>query len=70
MLSAENPGGLLTAVCDTLEQILPKGMIVYTEDKSGHRTEHTCKGKTPIDIPLVVLVNENSASAARSFPER
>ena len=63
----ENPGGLLTAVCDTLEQILPKGMIVYTEDKSGHRTEHTCKGKTPIDIPLVVLVNENSASAAEIF---
>lgn len=63
----ENPGGLLTAVCDTLEQILPEGMIVYTEDKSGHRTEHTCKGETPIEIPLVVLVNENSASAAEIF---
>lgn len=63
----ENPGGLLNAVCDTLEQILPKGMIVYTEDKSGHRTEHTCKGETPIEIPLVVLVNENSASAAEIF---
>lgn len=63
----ENPGGLLTAVCDTLEQILPEGMIVYTEDKSGHRMEHTCKGETPIEIPLVVLVNENSASAAEIF---
>lgn len=63
----ENPGGLLTAVCDTLEQILPKGMIVYTEDKSGHQMEHTCKGETPIEIPMVVLVNENSASAAEIF---
>ena len=41
----ENPGGLLTAVCDTLEQILPKGMIVYTEDKSGHRTGTPVKEK-------------------------
>lgn len=63
----ENPGGLLTSVCDTLEQILPEGMIVYTEDKAGNRKEHTCKGETPIQIPMVVLVNENSASAAEIF---
>lgn len=62
-----NPGGLLTAVCDTLEQILPEGMIVYTEDKNGNRVEHTCKGETPIEIPLVVLTNEESASAAEIF---
>ena len=30
-----NPGGLVTAVCDTLRQILPEGLIVYTEDKNG-----------------------------------
>lgn len=63
----ENPGGLLTSVCDTLEQILPEGMIVYTEDKAGNRKEHTCKGETPIQVPLVVLVNQNSASAAEIF---
>ena len=59
-----NPGGLLSAVCDTLRQILPEGLIVYTEDKQGDREEYTCDGETPLDIPLVVLVNENSASAA------
>lgn len=63
----ENPGGLLSVVCDILEQILPEGMIVYTEDKYGNREEHTCKGKTPIEIPLVVLVNEGSASASEIF---
>lgn len=62
-----NPGGLLDSVCDTLEQILPEGMIVYTEDKYGKKEEHTCAGKTPIQIPLIVLVNGNSASAAEIF---
>ncbi|NCC43691.1 MAG: S41 family peptidase [Clostridia bacterium] len=62
-----NPGGLLTSVCDTLEQILPEGMIVYTEDKSGYREEHICDGKSPIEVPLVVLVNGESASAAEIF---
>ena len=33
----DNPGGLLTAVCGVLRQILPKGLIVYTEDKNGRR---------------------------------
>lgn len=31
-----NPGGLVTAVCDTLRQILPEGLIVYTEDTNGN----------------------------------
>ena len=62
-----NPGGLLDSVCDTLEQILPEGMIVYTEDKYGKREEHTCDGKTPIQIPMIVLVNRESASAAEIF---
>ncbi|HIS25804.1 MAG TPA: S41 family peptidase [Candidatus Pullilachnospira intestinigallinarum] len=62
-----NPGGLLDAVCETLEQILPEGLIVYTEDKNGNRVEHTGEGNTPIQIPMAVLVNENSASAAEIF---
>lgn len=63
----DNPGGLVDAVCDTLSQILPKGVIVYTEDKDGNRKERDCEGKTPIEIPLVVLVNGNSASASEIF---
>lgn len=63
----DNPGGLLTSVCDTLEQILPEGLIVYTETRQGEREEKVCDGKTPIEIPLVVLINENSASASEIF---
>ena len=63
----DNPGGLLTAVCGVLRQILPKGLIVYTEDKNGKREEETCDGKNELDMPLAVLVNGNSASASEIF---
>lgn len=59
-----NPGGLLTSVVEIARMILPKGLIVYTEDKYGQRDEFTCDGKNEIDIPLVVLTNGNSASAS------
>ena len=60
----DNPGGLLNTVCDILRQILPEGLIVYTEDKNGKREED---GKNELDIPLAVLVNGNSASASEIF---
>ena len=63
----DNPGGLLTSVCDILRKILPEGLIVYTEDKDGNREEETCDGKNELQIPLAVLVNESSASASEIF---
>ncbi len=62
-----NPGGLLTSVCDILREILPEGLIVYAEDKNGNRQEETCEGASPIDIPMAVLVNSQSASASEIF---
>jgi len=59
-----NPGGNLTTVCDIARMLLPEGLIVYTEDKYGQRSEYTCDGANALDIPLVVLVNEYSASAS------
>lgn len=59
-----NPGGDLAAVVDISRRLLPEGLIVYTEDKAGKRTEYTCDGEHEIDIPMVVLVNEYSASAS------
>lgn len=63
----DNPGGLLSSVCDVLGWILPEGLIVYTEDKYGNKVEETCDGKHPLDMPLAVLVNEGSASASEIF---
>lgn len=59
-----NPGGSLPVVVDIARSILPKGLIVYTEDKYGERDEYNCDGKNELDIPLVVLINGNSASAS------
>lgn len=59
-----NPGGSLSVVVDIARQILPKGLIVYTEDKYGQRDEYNCDGRNELDLPLVVLVNGNSASAS------
>ncbi len=59
-----NPGGNLSTVCDISRMLLPKGMIVYTEDKYGKREEYTCNGENEIKVPLVVLTNGYSASAS------
>lgn len=58
-----NPGGLVTSVVDILDQILPEGTVVYTEDKYGKKETYTSDASC-IDYPLAVLVNENSASAS------
>ncbi len=62
-----NPGGLVSSVTDILQNIIPKGMIVYTEDKYNNRNEYQSTGEKQLDMPLVVLVNENSASASEIF---
>ncbi len=59
-----NPGGSLNAVVEMARMILPEGMIVYTEDKNGERQEFTCDGNKELEVPLVVLIDMNSASAS------
>ena len=60
----DNPGGNLSDVIAISREILPKGLIVYTEDKYGERKEYECDGTKEIDVPMVVLVNGYSASAS------
>ena len=59
-----NPGGTLYSVVEISRMLLPEGLIVYMEDKKGERDEYACDGKRQLEVPLVVLINENSASAA------
>lgn len=63
-----NGGGLLTAVSDMLDYMLPKGsVLVTTKNKSGKK--HTIKAKTKhkFELPLAILVNGESASASELF---
>lgn len=63
----DNPGGLLTSVCDVLDSMLPEELLVYTEDKNGKKSEYNATGTDQFDKPMVILVNGNSASAAEIF---
>ncbi|HKM22802.1 MAG TPA: S41 family peptidase [Lachnospiraceae bacterium] len=59
-----NPGGNLDTVVKIADLLLPKGLVVYTEDKNGARTEFTSDASQVVEMPLVVLIDGNSASAA------
>lgn len=59
-----NGGGLVPAVVQILDDILPEGTVVYTEDKNGKREEYTSSKDTYMDYPLAVLINGDSASAS------
>ncbi len=61
-----NPGGLLTSAVDVSEQFLPSGkLIVYTKGREGKKDEWFAKSKDQLeDLPIIILVNEGSASAS------
>ncbi|MDY4835856.1 S41 family peptidase [Frisingicoccus sp.] len=63
----DNGGGLLDSVCDVLDTILPKMMLVYTEDKDGNRREEWAEDDEAVDLPMAVLINGNTASASEIF---
>ena len=58
-----NPGGLLTDVVEIANQLMGEGLIVYTEDREGKRSEYFSDAAM-WDVPIAVLVNGMSASAS------
>lgn len=63
-----NPGGLLTAVVDIADLFLDEGVIMTEEFGNGEERVYESEGGDSAEtIPLVVLVNEGSASASEVF---
>jgi carboxyl-terminal processing protease len=59
-----NPGGLVQAGVEIARQWLNEGTIVYTVDRRGAIDSIDSTGTALTDAPLVVLVNEGTASAS------
>lgn len=62
-----NPGGSMTAVLDMLDYLLPKGPIVKVTDKNGNEKNYGYSDGNFIDLPMITLTNNNSASASELF---
>ena len=62
-----NPGGYVKDTINMLDLLLPKGDVLKLVDKSGEETVYKTYTDDEIDIPLAVVVNQNSASASEIF---
>ena len=58
-----NPGGMLDEVVSIADELLPTGVIVYIKERDGNRQDFY-SDEQMYDVPLVVLVNDMSASAS------
>ncbi len=64
----DNPGGLLASVVNMCDFIMEEGPILTTKDKNGRIIQkYDSTDKESLDMPMVVLVNGNSASASEIF---
>ena len=63
----DNFGGDFNAACEALDEILPAGLMIYTQDRYGQKEEINGTDDEVLDIPIVVLVNGNSASSSEVF---
>lgn len=64
-----NGGGYLSAAIQMVNEFLPKNrLIVYTQGRRARREEYRSDGRGSYqDIPLIVLIDETTASAAEIF---
>lgn len=59
-----NPGGLVNETIDILDLLLPEGDVLKLVYNDGREKAYKCKNKDEIQIPLALVVNSRSASAA------
>ena len=62
-----NPGGELQAICSVLDYLLPSGPVIRTVDREDNEDVIYRSDAKALDVPMAVLVNENTASAGELF---
>ena len=62
-----NPGGLLDSVAEVLDYLLPEGDIVSSTDSKGNTEVLYTSDSDFVDMPMVVICNGETASAAELF---
>lgn len=64
----DNGGGLVDSCVNMVSRFVPEGdMITYTETRKGQRDEYRSNSNATLSLPIVILVNENTASASEIF---
>ncbi|WP_295087083.1 S41 family peptidase [Ruminococcus sp.] len=63
----DNAGGSIEVLSDCVDPLLPEGVIATAEYKDGHSETLIYSDENKLEIPMVVLVNNNTASAAELF---
>lgn len=62
-----NPGGELSSIVTTLDYILPEGPIIRILDADGNEVDSYSSESTELNMPMAVIVNGSTASAAELF---
>lgn len=62
-----NGGGLVSSLQECLDPLLPEGIIATAEYKDGHSETLIYSDQSELNLPMVVLVNKGTASAAELF---
>ncbi len=62
-----NPGGELSSIVTTLDYILPEGPIIRIFDADGNEVQTYYSEATELNMPMAVVVNGSTASAAELF---
>jgi carboxyl-terminal processing protease len=62
-----NPGGLVDSAEKMIDKLVPAGAVVRVKDKNGKITEPYMSDASQVNLPMAVLTNQNTASAAELF---
>lgn len=60
----DNPGGLLDSALTMAKQFIASGVLIHTKDRNNEDKPVEITGGTKRELPVTMLVNENSASAS------